>query len=240
MRQRLREGLQTKRPTLAHARVAATLARRLSGMEAATAINIEVVANSLDVEPRRRDMRAARGGCRALLQPVTGGFIAWLDAMPLSGDRARRRERFLLAHELGHTLFYEDSDRPSRRGLPEPDAEEDYCNRFAEALLLPPRAVAKKPLHAKAVFELAREFDVSAETAARALLNNHPRCVGMALGWTTGRDFAVQWVGGREGVAAQRALLSRGQSPRARLCPAGRVSRFDSELHNQTAAAIWT
>jgi hypothetical protein len=49
-----------------------------------------------------------------------------------------RRACFLIAHELGHVLFYDRTTAPPRRVVRATNAEERFCDVFAERLLAPP------------------------------------------------------------------------------------------------------
>jgi IrrE N-terminal-like domain len=54
--------------------------------------------------------------------------------------RYRNRARFTVAHELGHTLFYDLDARPPRKMIPkgyQNRFEESLCNSFAGELLIP-------------------------------------------------------------------------------------------------------
>lgn len=72
----------------------------------------------------------------ARLEPQGSGFCA-----RVRKDRyIKTRGRFSIAHELGHTFFYDYDYDPPRRleRLPYPDiSEERLCNRFAADLLMP-------------------------------------------------------------------------------------------------------
>ncbi len=74
----------------------------------------------------------------AVLAPVNGGFEIWLSlAIP------QVRKRFSLAHELGHTFFYDRQTNPPTRMIARTASglisykEEDICNAFARELLIP-------------------------------------------------------------------------------------------------------
>src|ERR1700687_5339224 len=57
-----------------------------------------------------------------------------------------RRQRFSIAHELGHTFFYDRSMRPARR-LPQrvSNREEQFCDVFAGELLAPVATIPASP-----------------------------------------------------------------------------------------------
>ena len=68
-----------------------------------------------------------------LLVPRKGGFtVVFSSRVTLSSQEIRYR----IAHEIGHTLFYErggKDDVPYRHSPPGAD-EEEFCNRFANML----------------------------------------------------------------------------------------------------------
>jgi hypothetical protein len=125
------------------------------------------------------DLAAAGGGCEALLIPVASNhFRIIVDPTPRSGwgqrhaeQKAvhRQRVRFRVAHELGHTLFYRrfPTQVPSRaRERSQP--EEDFCDRFARALLVPDSVLrdCREPEH---LVDVQQAYDVSLEVALRGL-----------------------------------------------------------------------
>jgi hypothetical protein len=131
------------------------------------------------------EISARSGGQEALLTPTDNdAFAITVDATPRGGWRPdarsieaetrRHRVRFRIGHELGHTFFYwRRGDRPLRH-LANSARQETFCDLFARALLVPPRAAALSPVTSYAVLELHRAFDVSVEVAARALAAAHP------------------------------------------------------------------
>jgi uncharacterized protein DUF955 len=75
----------------------------------------------------------------ARLEPGLTGFSIRLNGS-LAFKENERRRRFALAHELGHTLFYDLNKIPPERIIPLPlhdPLEEDVCDKFASALLIP-------------------------------------------------------------------------------------------------------
>ncbi len=134
-------------------------------------------------------------GCRgheALLVPrVEGGFDILVDPVPTRGRAvhdevararlSRRRMRFRIAHEIGHSFFYDRRCRPARRLLGHSDAEEAFCDAFANALLVPPSVVARCSPTPKAILDLANKLDVSVEAAGRAFAKSIPRLSVLGL-----------------------------------------------------------
>lgn len=120
------------------------------------------------------------GGHEALLVPrVEGGFEILVDPLPaasLSFDDGRKQERlwrrrlrFRIAHEIGHSFFYDRRCRPARRLLPHSDAEEVFCDQFASALLVAQNVAERSQPTPAAIIDLADRFDVSVEAAGRAV-----------------------------------------------------------------------
>jgi hypothetical protein len=106
-----------------------------------------------------------------LLIPVDGGFI-----IKLNSRKHPIRQRFVCAHEIAHTFFYDTSGpRPWRptKSLSSYWAEEDLCYQFAEEMLMPSQEITNI---ANTLFpaidnflQLRRTFDVSNESLARRL-----------------------------------------------------------------------
>lgn len=98
-------------------------------------IDVERIAMRRRIEIHECDRNI---GCKlARLVPKHGGFLA-----ELRPDSTEKRRRATLAHEIGHTLFYrDDGNRPRHQiGIlneTERRAEEEICERFARALLMP-------------------------------------------------------------------------------------------------------
>jgi hypothetical protein len=109
-------------------------------------------------------------GCEARI--VRLGARAYISVQSSS---RRSRQRFSVAHELGHlmldgALAAEPCRLASVRSSHAPDAAEARANRFAVALLMPrfmfaPRA-ARKPATFETIASLAQTFDTSLETTA--------------------------------------------------------------------------
>lgn len=92
-------------------------------------------------------------------------------ALPLT-----RRQRFTLAHELAHTLFFDtSSDTPHTvKGSPKGGLLEYCCHYGARRILMPdrllvPLLVRERKLTADLVLDLCTKFCVSAEVAIRRL-----------------------------------------------------------------------
>ena len=108
-------------------------------------------------------------GKDALLIPTNAGF-----RIRIGEEFPKTRQRFALAHELGHSLFFNsDEPHPFRpySNHESSDYEERLCDIFAGEILLPKDSLTKhvcqfdKPA-ADAVLHLAKVFDVSAQCLA--------------------------------------------------------------------------
>jgi len=87
-------------------------------------------------------------------------------------DAPTTRQRFSIAHELGHLIFYRHAPRAkalqAQRGARAPQEEERLCNVAAEELLMPSAAI--DPILARAqgtdrILQLAADCEVSIEAA---------------------------------------------------------------------------
>jgi IrrE N-terminal-like domain len=163
-------------PRLSQADELASLARAavveeahvLALREACVAARVRVLRRTLKVGERRH---------RAMLVPVIEGFHAIVDSLlwtrAASGDRGRRRLRFVLAHELAHTFFYRPGRPPSRTSSPD-RFEEEFCHRFATLLLVPQNAARAAHVDPRGLHALAGHYDVSVRVAAWAIARTRP------------------------------------------------------------------
>lgn len=112
----------------------------------------------------------------AAMQVKGGRFHIYLQSnfKDLPGITSRRR--FSLAHEIGHTLFYEerDGELKPRRDAPKGDGLETACHKAASMILVPNKALRtelrQRKLNAtSSIVELAGRFEVSVEVMLRRL-----------------------------------------------------------------------
>lgn len=202
---------------------------------ACEAARVRVLKHPLRVGQRRRT---------AMLVPTKRGFTAlvdsalWRDAA--TSEPGRRHLRFVLAHELGHTLFYRPGSPPTRTGLPG-RPEERFCHQFATWLLVPLAAAQRAPLDPEGLYALAGRYDVSLRAAAWAVARarpeltvlwlrraEHPRRGGeeaMRVQWGASTRFVA--VG--ESFKSKLAALAPGEQgdSRERLRLAGRDYEVD-------------
>jgi hypothetical protein len=123
-------------------------------------------------ELRMTELSADVGGQDALLIPTSeGGFRVVVDPRlsarqywwaPTNPQAALLTSvvAFRTAHEIGHTFFY-DRGRPPRRRIPVTLEEEDFCDRFAAAMLV---RDDRRP-NATLIAEIAREYGGNIELA---------------------------------------------------------------------------
>ena len=109
-------------------------------------------------------------------------------------DHIRGRQRFSVAHEIGHSFFLPFREADRRRDAPagpmahEDGIEERLCNIFATEVLMPysafSRDLAKRPLSPESIANLAQAYDVSFHAAALRAgeVANKPLLTGM-LHW---------------------------------------------------------
>jgi hypothetical protein len=135
-----------------------------------------------DLQPQT--LRARGGGVEAALAPRRDNRFAvlvdtepergWASvAGPLRTQLANHRLRFRVAHEIGHSFFYDRSQGRPRRLALNSDDQERWCDRFASALLLPPEVVLRAAPVPQAIIALHRRYDVSMHVAARAVGRMH-------------------------------------------------------------------
>jgi hypothetical protein len=143
---------------------------------------------------------------QALLVPRSGGafeiFVDPTRGSAMTTATLRHRTRFRIAHEIGHSFFYDrDGSFPTRVTSPSL-REEEFCDLFASALLVPRAVAASLPLCAQSVQALRDGFDVSTQVAGRALAHAHPTALVAGLLWNsnprTGKDpgWRVAWAAG--------------------------------------------
>jgi hypothetical protein len=112
----------------------------------------------------------------AAMQVKGGRFHIYLQSnfKDLPGITSRRR--FSLAHEIGHTLFYEkrDGKLKPRKDAPKGDGLEAACHKAASMILVPNKALRAEVRQRKldvtsSIVELAGRFEVSIEVMLRRL-----------------------------------------------------------------------
>jgi len=214
-------------PPVEHAPAFAELIRRAAmGPAAATErLDDDALCRRGGLVLEEATLHAAQGRLEALLFPCAGDrFRVVVDPEPRGGwDRVaperraelrRHRLRFRLAHEVGHTLFYDRSAPRPRPLVGTSPTQEAFCDEFARALLIPPVYAATLAPTAISVVDLHARFDVSVELACRALSQAHRGQLDVTLAVTgVSSRPTVQWTSRVDGVgewaAALRALRRR-------------------------------
>ncbi len=96
----------------------------------------------------------------ANLVATTSGFV-----LQLGGKTSEARKRFTIAHEIGHTLFYKDAwHAVGVLTKDELKAEEQICDLFAQALLMPLQAVKPvlKDMHPESPWAILQRIETAA------------------------------------------------------------------------------
>jgi hypothetical protein len=93
-----------------------------------------LLAEALEVPIRFKKLGAERRGIEALIVP--GGRSRFeIICDPWCPITDPSRQRFRVAHELAHTLFYDWAAAPPQKISAGGRDEEDFCDQFAAALL---------------------------------------------------------------------------------------------------------
>lgn len=200
----LKRGLMEIPPVSAAAEIAETL-RGEWRQPQDLRLDLPTVLDGLGIELIVTDLGGGAGGPQGLLTPLEhGGFRIEVDPTlpsagvsgddPLREEIRRHRTRFIVAHELAHTLFYWDGRNGPERFVHDSPEQEQFCDALASALLVPGSSARALPLHPDSVVSLHRSFDVSVEVAARALIEAHQGGVAWLMVVPDGQEEPwVQW-----------------------------------------------
>ena len=162
------------------------LARRIHQVEdLPLALPLEALCAALDIQSIKEMQTAGFEGALVTDEIRSSGHIL------VSANSPRRRQRFSIAHELGHFLIethklqpggriecsladlhsLNPRDRDSRRRM------EAEANTFAAHLLMPPRkirqGVGELGTSLETLVAMAYDYDVSKEAMARAFIQSH-------------------------------------------------------------------
>lgn len=123
------------------------------------------------------------------------------------------RLRFRIAHEIGHSFFYDRKVRPPKRIIDSSKQEELFCDYFASVLLVPPLAVEKMPIKASSILKIRKLYSVSAEVAGRSLVRMNPELTVIGLLWKSNprnenEEMRVVWSDGPKFVPIGARLKS--------------------------------
>ena len=157
----------------------------------------------------------------AAMQVTDGQFRIYLQSNFVEAPGARMRRRFSLAHELGHTLFYEkqNGEMKPRRDAPRGDSLEAACHKAASMILLPSKVLRPElrkhpPTNVNSVIELANRFEVSTEVMLRRLNEFDAFEHGWApvLTRRSGGDLAIEYAAYPPWLKSHLHAPSRGTS----------------------------
>ena len=120
----------------------------------------------------------------------------------VNAAHARPRQRFSVAHELGHTFFVPFSPA-TRYRVPgtahDSGIEERLCNLFATCVLMPEDCfysdLSTRPLRPESVISLSDTYDVSVQAAAirTAELAPTPLVTGLVTSLIAGKPSRLLW-----------------------------------------------
>ena len=131
-----------------------------------------------------------------------GRFHIYLQSNFKDMPGAALRSRFSLAHEIGHTLFYEQqiSALNSRKDAPTGDRLEAACQKAAAMILVPCKPLRseirrREVSNAAAIVDLADRFEVSTEVMLRRLneLGEFENGWAPVLTRRNGRMFEIEY-----------------------------------------------
>lgn len=117
-------------------------------------------------------------GVDALLQEMETGYIA-----SINSASSKVRQRFSIAHEVGHVMLYNATGlaqafghlSPNERKSSEAIEIEELCNRFAAELLMPiadwQKQIFSEGISLKVIRRLMSRYEVSISAAARRVID---------------------------------------------------------------------
>lgn len=134
-------------------------------------IDLHALSDDIGIIVEEREMIP-----EAVMEPVDGRFHVYLQSNFKEFAGAETRRRFSLAHEIGHTLFYElrEGELKPRKDSPRGEELEFACHKAASMILVPNK-VLKGHMRQHGVnsgedmIDLARNFKVSIEVMVRRL-----------------------------------------------------------------------
>lgn len=111
------------------------------------------------------------------LRPIKGGF-----SMKINSKQPSKRKRFTIAHEIGHTFFYdlepEIPVKPFIKSNSHYWVEEDYVNSIASEILLPKPYLNESfnkncyPPTLKSIITISNLYQVSHEVVSKQVIRN--------------------------------------------------------------------
>ncbi len=157
---------------------------------------------------RQTKFRSGTSEHDALLVPKKDGtFVILVDpnrrGRPIGRETARHRARFRVAHEIGHSFFYDRTWCPAKRISPLSPEEEEFCDNFAFSLLIPHAVSLSYPCEPASIFDIQDKYDVSVKASARALSRVFPEVTIVGTQWKTNKKTGrkvhrvIWWTGPR-------------------------------------------
>lgn len=127
-------------------------------------VDMNLVLDMLDITVNVDEFHEVEGS-------ITDGENGYEITLSRFYDGSNRRDKFTLAHELGHLFLHFDPNDPKRIFMRKGETEEEYqANRFAAAFLMP-QDIFEETLDRYAVenkvdmSKVAADFGVSVEAA---------------------------------------------------------------------------
>jgi IrrE N-terminal-like domain len=191
-------------PMPAEAPEIARQARAFWGLPLRERLDLDQLCGHLGIKVATADLAVPRGGAQGFLIPRGDSFLIEVDPEPRGGWPSvreplrrqlwRHRWRFLVAHELAHTLFYAPrAEGPPRRIIPDSDRQEAFCDELARSLLVPTEVATSLPFRPESAIELQRRFDVSMEVALRSLVASRGETGAAWLLLRRQNEMKIQW-----------------------------------------------
>lgn len=186
---------------------------RLRAERETTRVDLDGIckASSIDVEVRAMENTTIES---LLIPSMSGGFSVIVREQAIRGystSNTAHRLRFRVAHEIAHSLFYDDGF-PPRRAIRHSPEEELFCDEFARALLVPQERVMDVR-DASRIFALRDELDVSLQLVAHAVCR-HSNVRGIRAFRRTGREnWKCVWTVGANFPCKAELLEQSWQTP---------------------------
>jgi hypothetical protein len=233
--------------------------RQAWGVGCAARLDPNRICDQLGIEVSRSPLGASKGGAQGFLIPkAEGGFRIEVDPEPRNGWHSvspeirgaleRHRMRFLLCHELAHSVFYEEGPTGPRRIVHGSTQQEAFCDELSRALLVPRDEATALPFSPQSVSMLQRRFDVSMEIALRSAVAAH--CAGGVAWLLLQRDeeTRIQWTSAERSLTAATLKALRGLAQRAaragtattRIAGADRLAHALFLKHRDQVIVTWS
>ena len=161
----------------------------------------------------------------AMLMPSVEGFKVALKKASTAGEKVR--QRFSLAHELGHLLLgkigYSEGPRSRTAHVARDsrNSEERLCDQIAAEILMPRQAFADDASgmgwSLSGIRHLTRKYDTSVQATARRLLNLMPETCHMGIWKPATSELEMHRLVHSLGQSARYGIKNPTSLPRRRL-----------------------